>query len=119
MFHAPDFVASVAARYTHIFISARKFVQRCDDRKTLSHPVLRGTTCRCGEIPAIISPDGKTTALRETYRMNLRPLCLVFSNLVLPLVLLLFGCATPPNNTQPEVVEAEDFNDPLEDTNRA
>ena len=51
--------------------------------------------------------------------MNLRPLCLVFSNLVLPLVLLLFGCATPPNNTQPEVVEAEDFNDPLEDTNRA
>ena len=51
--------------------------------------------------------------------MNLRPLCLVFSNLVLPLVLLLFGCATPPNNTQPEVVEAEDINDPLEDTNRA
>ena len=51
--------------------------------------------------------------------MNLRPLCLVFSNLVPPLILLLSGCATPPNNAQSEVVEAEDFNDPLEDTNRA
>jgi len=51
--------------------------------------------------------------------MNLRPLCLVFSNLVLPLILLLSGCATAPKNAQSEALEAEDFNDPLEDANRA
>jgi len=51
--------------------------------------------------------------------MNLRLRYLVFSNLVLLLSLLLSGCATPPNNAQPEAAEAEDFNDPLEDTNRA
>src|SRR5215471_13136780 len=51
--------------------------------------------------------------------MNFRPLCLVLSNLVLFLTLILSGCATSPNNLQPEVAEAEDFNDPLEDTNRA
>jgi len=51
--------------------------------------------------------------------MNLRPLCLVFSNLVLSLILLLSGCATAPKNAQSEALEAEDFNDPLEDTNRA
>src|SRR6516162_5542196 len=51
--------------------------------------------------------------------MNLRPVCLVFSNLVLLSALFLSGCATSPNNAQSEVVEAEDFNDPLEDTNRA
>jgi phospholipid-binding lipoprotein MlaA len=51
--------------------------------------------------------------------MNLRPLCLVFSNLVLLSTLVLSGCAAPPNNSQPETAEAEDFNDPLEDTNRA
>ena len=51
--------------------------------------------------------------------MNLRLRFLVFSNLVLLLSLLLSGCATPPNNAQPEAAEAEDFNDPLEDTNRA
>ena len=50
--------------------------------------------------------------------MNLRPLCLVFSNLVLLLTLVLPGCATSPNNAQPETAEAEDFNDPFEDTNR-
>ena len=51
--------------------------------------------------------------------MNLRPVCLVFSNLVLLSALFLSGCATSPNNAQSEVVEAEDFNDPLEDANRA
>ena len=51
--------------------------------------------------------------------MNLRLRYLVFSNLVLLLSLLLSGCATPPNNAQPEAAEAEDFNDPFEDTNRA
>jgi len=51
--------------------------------------------------------------------MNLRVRCLVFSNLVLLLSLFLSGCATPPNNAQPEAAEAEDFNDPFEDTNRA
>jgi len=50
--------------------------------------------------------------------MNLRPLCLVFSNLALPLILLLSGCATSPNNAQPGATEAEDFNDPFEDANR-
>ena len=50
--------------------------------------------------------------------MSLRPLCLVFSNLVLLLTLVLPGCATSPNNAQPETAEAENFNDPFEDTNR-
>jgi phospholipid-binding lipoprotein MlaA len=51
--------------------------------------------------------------------MNLRPRCLVFSSLVLLLTLTLPGCATSPNNAQPGIAEAEDFNDPFEDTNRA
>ena len=51
--------------------------------------------------------------------MNLRLRFLVFSNLVLLLSLFVSGCATPPNNAQPEAAEAEDFNDPFEDTNRA
>jgi len=51
--------------------------------------------------------------------MNLRLRYLVFPNLVLLLSLFLSGCATPPNNAQPEAAEAEDFNDPFEDTNRA
>src|SRR5271169_3696748 len=50
--------------------------------------------------------------------MNLRPRCLVFSNLVLLLALMLPGCATSPSNAQPEIAEAEDFNDPFEDANR-
>jgi len=33
--------------------------------------------------------------------------------------LILAGCATPSNNPQAGAAEAEDFNDPLEDTNRA
>jgi len=52
--------------------------------------------------------------------MNLLPLRLVFSHmLVLLLALLLPGCATRPNTAQPSVAEEEDFDDPLEDTNRA
>ena len=51
--------------------------------------------------------------------MNLRPICLVFLNLVLLSALILSGCATPSNNPQPEAAEAEDFNDPFEDANRA
>jgi phospholipid-binding lipoprotein MlaA len=51
--------------------------------------------------------------------MNLRPVYLVFSNLVLLSTLVLSGCATSPNNAQSEVVETEDFNDPFEDANRA
>jgi phospholipid-binding lipoprotein MlaA len=51
--------------------------------------------------------------------MNLRPVCLVFSNLVLLSTFVLSGCATSPNNAQSEVVETEDFNDPFEDANRA
>ena len=51
--------------------------------------------------------------------MNLRPRYLVFSNLILLLTMMLPGCATSPNNAQPETAEAEDFNDPFEDTNRA
>jgi phospholipid-binding lipoprotein MlaA len=31
---------------------------------------------------------------------------------------MLAGCATSPNNARPETAEAEDFNDPFEDTNR-
>src|SRR5712671_7744290 len=51
--------------------------------------------------------------------MNFRPPCLVFSTLLLIVALTLAGCATPSNNPQAEAAEAEDFNDPLEDTNRA
>jgi phospholipid-binding lipoprotein MlaA len=51
--------------------------------------------------------------------MNLVPLRLVFSHMLVLLALMLPGCATRPNNLQPSVAEEEDFNDPLEDTNRA
>ena len=51
--------------------------------------------------------------------MNLRPPRLVFSSLPVVVSLILAGCATPSNNPQAEAAEAEDFNDPLEDTNRA
>src|SRR5215472_9201542 len=52
--------------------------------------------------------------------MNLRPPRLVFSNLSLVAVLILSGCAAQPSTPQSAAVtEAEDFNDPLEDTNRA
>jgi phospholipid-binding lipoprotein MlaA len=51
--------------------------------------------------------------------MNLRPLGFVFSNLFLLSVLMLSGCATQPGNREPSVAEEEDFNDPLEDANRA
>src|SRR6516165_7340771 len=50
--------------------------------------------------------------------MNLLPLRLVFSHMLVLLALMLPGCATRPNNSQPGVAEEEDFNDPLEDTNR-
>src|ERR1700756_5342526 len=51
--------------------------------------------------------------------MNLLPLRLVFSHMLVLLALMLPGCATRPNNSQPGVAEEEDFNDPLEDTHRA
>src|SRR5215468_3869573 len=52
--------------------------------------------------------------------MNLRPPRLVFSNLSLVVVLILSGCAAQPSTPQSAAAaEAEDFNDPLEDTNRA
>jgi phospholipid-binding lipoprotein MlaA len=51
--------------------------------------------------------------------MNFRPPRLVFSDLLLVVTLTLAGCATPSSNPQAEAAEAEDFNDPLEDTNRA
>src|ERR1700730_11537353 len=51
--------------------------------------------------------------------MNFRPSRLVFSNLLLVIPLPLPGCTTPSSNPQAEAAEAEDFNDPLEDTNRA
>ena len=50
--------------------------------------------------------------------MSFRPRYLVFSNFVLLLALMLPGCATSPSNAQPEIAEAEDFNDPFEDANR-
>jgi phospholipid-binding lipoprotein MlaA len=50
--------------------------------------------------------------------MNLLPLRLVFLHMLVFLALMLPGCATRPNNSQPGVAEEEDFNDPLEDTNR-
>jgi len=51
--------------------------------------------------------------------MNLRPRSLVFSKLLLLLVLILPGCAAREGNSQLGAAEAEDFNDPFEDTNRA
>src|ERR1700730_7207848 len=51
--------------------------------------------------------------------MNLRQPHLVFSNLSLAATLILSGCAAQPNTSQVEsAAEQEDFNDPLEDTNR-
>src|ERR1700730_14936147 len=51
--------------------------------------------------------------------MNLRQPRLVFSTLSLAATLILSGCAAQPNTSQVEsAAEQEDFNDPLEDTNR-
>jgi phospholipid-binding lipoprotein MlaA len=51
--------------------------------------------------------------------MNLRQPRLVFSNLSLAAALILSGCAAQPNTSQVDsAAEQEDFNDPLEDTNR-
>ena len=51
--------------------------------------------------------------------MNLLPRRLVLSHMLVFLALMLPGCATRPNNSQPGLAEEEDFNDPIEDTNRA
>jgi phospholipid-binding lipoprotein MlaA len=58
-------------------------------------------------------------SLMRDRSMNLRPLCLVFSNLLLALALLLSGCASQANPEQRAAGEEEEFNDPLEDANRA
>jgi phospholipid-binding lipoprotein MlaA len=51
--------------------------------------------------------------------MNLRQPRLVFSNLAFVAALILSGCAGQSNTSQVEsAAEQEDFNDPLEDTNR-
>src|SRR5215469_11045697 len=50
--------------------------------------------------------------------MYRRPRCVVFSNLLLALALILPGCATQANAPQSSAAE-EEFNDPFEDTNRA
>jgi len=50
--------------------------------------------------------------------MNLRPLRLVFSDLLIVLALATSGCATRPQSPQQAAAAEEDFNDPLEDTNR-
>lgn len=51
--------------------------------------------------------------------MNLRPLRLVLPGLFVALALIVSGCATPSNNRQQAAAVEEDFNDPLEDSNRA
>jgi phospholipid-binding lipoprotein MlaA len=50
--------------------------------------------------------------------MNLRPLRLVLSDFMIVLALLTSGCATRPQSPAPGAAAEEDFNDPLEDTNR-
>jgi phospholipid-binding lipoprotein MlaA len=50
--------------------------------------------------------------------MNLRPLRLVFLNHFVFMVLALSGCASHSNTEQQVTTYEEDFNDPLEDTNR-
>jgi phospholipid-binding lipoprotein MlaA len=50
--------------------------------------------------------------------MSLRPLRLVFSDLLIVLALATSGCATRPQSPQQALAAEEDFNDPLEDTNR-
>jgi phospholipid-binding lipoprotein MlaA len=49
--------------------------------------------------------------------MYRRPCCVVFSNLLLALAVVLPGCATQANAPQ-EAAAEEEFNDPLEDLNR-
>ena len=51
--------------------------------------------------------------------MNLRAMRLVFTNLLLIFAAVLSACATQPNNLEPSAAAEEEFNDPLEDTNRA
>jgi phospholipid-binding lipoprotein MlaA len=50
--------------------------------------------------------------------MNVRPLRLVFSDLLIFSTLILAGCASRSDTEQQAATYEEDFNDPLEDTNR-
>jgi phospholipid-binding lipoprotein MlaA len=50
--------------------------------------------------------------------MNLRPLRLVFSDMLVVLALLVSGCATGPDKTEQGSSGEDEFNDPFEDTNR-
>ena len=50
--------------------------------------------------------------------MNVRPLRLVFSDVVVLVASILSGCASHSDTAQQAATYEEDFNDPLEDTNR-
>src|SRR6201984_696432 len=58
-------------------------------------------------------------SLMRDRSMNIRPLRLVLSNLFLVSDLILSGCASQAPNPEPGAAAEEEFNDPLEDTNRA
>jgi phospholipid-binding lipoprotein MlaA len=60
---------------------------------------------------------GEDDSLLRDPSMYRRPRCVVFSNLLLVLAVILPGCATQANAPQSAMAE-EDFNDPFEDTNR-
>ena len=58
------------------------------------------------------------TRLMRDRPMNIRPLRLGISELFVFSVLILSGCASHPDTGQQAATYEEDFNDPLEDTNR-
>src|SRR5215469_6052053 len=51
-------------------------------------------------------------------QMNVRPLRFALSDMIVVSILILCGCASHPDAGQQAVATEEDFNDPLEDTNR-
>src|ERR1700746_1560082 len=108
MLHQPDLSITTSARYTDIFVCAIRFMG------TAYEP----STCPFREFPAIISLLGQTGLMRDR-PMNVSPLRLALLHLLVFSALIFSGCALHPNSEQQQVsAYEEDFNDPLEDTNR-
>src|SRR5229473_1268950 len=110
MLHQQALSAAMSATYTDIFICASGLRNlKC---------WFAGTTCPSREFPAIISSCGSTLDLMRDRSMDVRPLRLVLLDLFVFSTLILSGCASRSDTTQQAATYEEDFNDPLEDTNR-
>src|SRR5271163_3156746 len=105
--------------YTYLYVGKRVIRVGVEDR---AHVATRRPGRQHLPMPLISSnylARRDDDSLMRDRPMNLCPQSLVFSRLLLLLVLILPGCAAREGNSQLGAAEAEDFNDPFEDTNRA